>query len=554
MPVEVIYRPAAPLDSPMAHYPGFAPGTVTLPKGSVHAKGGLELPCDILLERDVAVKLRDGTTIYIDIYRPPDAKGVPGIVAWSPYGKRGGFWSLDLVPDRAGVPPNAVSGLQKFEGPDPAFWCGHGYAVINPDIRGVFKSEGDIQYRGKTESKDGYDLIEWVAARDWCNGKVGMSGNSWLAIEQWFIAAERPPHLAAIAPWEGYVDSYRDFVLCGGIPSVNDPFLAAVFINLFGQNRVEDVLKMVERYPLMNEYWEEKIAQVERIQIPVYVAASWVNKLHVRGTLDGFRHIHSKDKWLRVHNSWEWPDLYANQGDLLRFFDHYLKEKDNGWESTPRVRLSVLDPGGVDVVNLPVADWPLPGVEYESLYLDASAGTLTRKKVEKAATARYKAEDGQASFLFVFENETDLIGPMSLHLWVEAVGSDDMDLYSYVQKLDDKGVPLTKSYVGGTMVWSGPRGQLRVSHRRLDPLRSTPAEPYHTHRVEERLTAGEIVPIDIPIWPVGMRWHGGQRLRLIVTGMELAHEAPPKSERNHGEHVIHAGGHYDSFLLVPVGP
>ena len=151
---------------------------------------------DILWERDVAVKLRDGTVIYTDIFRPVGARDLPAIIAWSLMGKS--------VPQQSPfVPASVLSGLQKFESPDPAYWCDHGYAIVNPDTRGAFMSQGDIYFWGKKDAQDGYDFIEWVSEQEWCNGKVGMSGNSHLAIVQWFIAAEKPPHLDAIAPLGG---------------------------------------------------------------------------------------------------------------------------------------------------------------------------------------------------------------------------------------------------------------------------------------------------------------------------------------------------------------
>jgi putative CocE/NonD family hydrolase len=128
------------------------------------------------------------------------------------------------------------------EGPDPAYWCNHGYAVIYVDARGSFFSEGDIYYWGTNSANDCYDFIEWTAAQGWCNGKVAMSGNSWLGIIQWFAAVQNPPHLAAIAPWEGHIDLYRYDVLRGGIPDT-------AFNNLntstqIGFNRVEDMTAM----------------------------------------------------------------------------------------------------------------------------------------------------------------------------------------------------------------------------------------------------------------------------------------------------------------------
>ena len=107
----------------------------------------LPLPVDIVFEKDVAVTLRDGVTIYVDILRPPGAEKVPVVVAWSPYGKsRGNAPRYTDLFGLLGMDTSTLSGLMKFEGPDPAFWCAHGYAVCNPDPRGCFNSEGDIRF------------------------------------------------------------------------------------------------------------------------------------------------------------------------------------------------------------------------------------------------------------------------------------------------------------------------------------------------------------------------------------------------------------------------
>jgi uncharacterized protein len=108
-----------------------------------------------------------------------------------------------MFPNRFGIRRSVVSGLQSREGNDPANWCAHGYAVVQVDARGAFDSEGDIQYLGSAEGRDGHDAVEAIAALAWCSGKVGLAGNSWLAMSQWRTASEQPPHLAAIALWEG---------------------------------------------------------------------------------------------------------------------------------------------------------------------------------------------------------------------------------------------------------------------------------------------------------------------------------------------------------------
>jgi hypothetical protein len=579
--IEVLFRKAAPIDVPEARYPGFKPGATVLHKGFVQKKGALPLPCDILFERDVSVTLRDGTVIYTDVFRPVGGANLPAIIAWSPYGKEGGLTLLDDFPFRAGVARNAVSELQKWEGPDPAYWCHHGYAVVNPDARGAFSSNGDIHFWGTQEGRDGCDVIEWVAAQEWSNGKVGLSGNSWLAIAQWFIAAERPPHLAAIAPWEGWSEAYREDVGRGGVQDFG--FCERITSKMRGKNRVEDVPAMIQKYPVMTAYWEDKIAKLEKIDVPAYVVSSWTNMVHTHGTFDSFRRISSKDKWLRVHNTQEWFDYYTPEyvEDLRCFFDRYLKGIENGWEKTSRVRLSVLDPCGVDEINRPENEFPLARTQYKSLYLDGRSGMLSPNPVTEESLVRYAADDGkgQAVFNIRFDEEIELTGYMKLRLWVEANGSNDMDLFVKVQKLGRGGSPLSSPVITPPnpvarcfvkLLWSfkvkklaslfftGATGRLRVSHRQFDPERSTPWEPYLTHRVEELLSPGQVVPVDLSIWPVGMRWHGGEQLRLIIAGYTLT-PVPlpgmkPPNLRNKGEHIIHTGGKYDSHLLVPKIP
>ncbi|KAI9039854.1 uncharacterized protein KD926_009073 [Aspergillus affinis] len=197
---EVYYRRSLATDAKRARYPGFHPSSSILKAGSIRREGAKALPCDILFEQDVPIKMRDGTVIYTDVFRPVGNESVPAIIAWSPYGKQiGGRW-LDDMSSHSGIPLSHVSELQKFEGPDPAYWVSHGYAIVNPDPRGAYSSEGEITFFGSQLAEDGYDVVEAIANKAWSTGKVAFSGNSWLAISQWFVAAERPPHLAVIAP------------------------------------------------------------------------------------------------------------------------------------------------------------------------------------------------------------------------------------------------------------------------------------------------------------------------------------------------------------------
>lgn len=569
-----LYRKARPIDHPAARYPSLRPETKYFGKGTIVRPGGMALPCDLVMEQDVAVELRDGVCIYVDIYRPVDAaRPLPAIIGWGPYGKQGGVIGFDDLPFRGGIPIGSVSGLEMFEGPDPAYWCLHGYAVVNADARGVGSSGGDIHFWGQQEGQDGADLVEWIARQAWSNGKVGLTGTSWLAIVQWFIAAERPPHLAAIAPCEGWTDLFRCDVVRGGIPDsgFNDHMLSS----LAGNGRVEDVPAMVKACPLMGEYWYDKIPRLSDITVPAYVVASWTNLIHAIGTFNGWRGIASPEKWLRVHNTHEWTDYYTEVDDLRRFFDRYLLGRDNGWEETPRVRLAILDPGGVDTVNRPEETFPLERTLYMPLYLDAAGQGLNPALQEAESSVRYDPCDpaSRAVFTHRFERDTEIAGYLALRLWVEAIDADDLDIYAEVRKLDADGrhlacrtllppgversdLPDNPGTLSGMIVFSGAKGMQRASLRATDPDRSLPGEPFHRFDRIEPIASGEIVPVDIQIWPLGMRWRAGEQVQLVLggqklSGVEMPGLAPPDTI-NRGRHVIHCGGLYDSHLLMPV--
>ncbi len=177
----------------------------------------------IVCEQDVAVKMRDGIILYCDVFRPQDSDAkVPAILAWSNYGKRpNDFRTGEDVGYTPGVPFGAVSPSAKFEAADPLFWCPNGYAVVNVDPRGIGYSEGLHDQFCEEEGRDGYDFIEWAAEQEWCNGRCALSGNSCVAMTQWRIASQQPPHLACFAPWEGTSDLYRESLYEGGIPATS---------------------------------------------------------------------------------------------------------------------------------------------------------------------------------------------------------------------------------------------------------------------------------------------------------------------------------------------
>lgn len=513
----------------------------------------------ILCEQDVPVKLRDGTTIYTDIYRPAGSTNVPALVSWSMYGKRPGDgmseWQV------MGVVPGTVSTMSKFESPDPGYWCHHGYAVANVDPRGVGHSEGDIHMFDTQDAEDGYDFIEWLARQHWCNGKVGMSGNSCVAMTQWRIAAQCPPHLAAIAPWEGTTDIYRESIYEGGIPALS--FNGFIVGSMTGPNFIDDQVNNGKRFPLMNEYWEDKIPDFSKIKIPAYICAGW-SHFHLRGTMNAWRKIKSKKKWLRTHREFEWPDLYNPDSleDLKRFYDRFLKGIHNGWEMTPKVRLEVMDAYDCDFqINRPEKEFPLKRTQYTKLYLNAETMSMSTKLADKEVKAEYMGETAPDGFVdtlnfdMTFEEDTEITGYMKLHAWIEADGHDDMDLFITIKKLDEAGNWIPTNTLGEAH--PGPWGKMRASHRKLDVKLSTDWNPVQEHLTEEKLKAGEIVPADIEIVPTSRMFHKGEQLRVEIAGNYIREgwfEPLTWETDNHGKHIIHTGGKYDSYLQIPVIP
>ena len=508
---------------------------------------------EIICQRDVGVKMRDGVTIYADIYRPNTAEKVPVIVCWSSYGKRPVEGKAFL--SALGVPRGTISEMCKFESPDPGYWCRNGYAIANVDPRGIDYSEGDVTFYGNKDAEDGHDFIEWIAIQDWCNGKVGMGGNSMVAIYQWFIASTQPKHLACIAPWEGSCDKYRENIFEGGIPATSfNGWLVGVLI---GKGYVDDIVEMVKKYPFMNEYWEDKAAKLEKIKIPVYMTASW-SHFHVHGAFEGWSRIRSSKKWMRAHRDFEWPDMYTpeNIEDLKRFYDRYLKDINNGWEMTPRVRLDVMDAYEFDYqLHRPENEFPLKRTEYTKYYLDANTMTLQDSLVEKEASYSYDAQTGIANFDMKFNEDTELTGYMKLRLWVECQGHNEMDLFVNIQKLSTEGKWIPTSVLGEPH--PGAWGKIRVSRRELDEDRSTEYKPVLLQKREQKLSDSEIVPVDISIWPHSRIWHKGQSLRIQISGRYIREgwfEPLQWETDNGGEHIIHTGGKYESYLLAPVIP
>lgn len=520
----------------------------------------------MIIERDVAVALRDGVRIFVDVYRPRDEQPAAPLIAWGPYGKH-----VPNEPARfpaAGLNPEHMSPITPFEGPDPVYWVPRGYAVVTVNPRGTWYSEGNATYLSPEEAQDFYDVIEWAGVQSWSSGKVGLTGVSYLASSQWRVAELNPPHLAAMNPWEGWADTYREVGYHGGIP---DSWFWPYLWRRWGASStmIEDWRAEMQEHPFFDAFWASKAAAFAKIETPAFIVASWTDQgLHTRGTLEGFKHVASDYKWLEVHGRKKWAYYYepASVSRLQVFFDHFLKGLPTAIGDWPKVRLEIRERYFVGAMR-GESEWPLARTQYKKLYLNAEDGSLRPEPVAAAHSIRYEAvcglpEADHAKFDITFAEATELTGHMKLRLFMSAEGADDLDVFVGLQKLDRNGAVVHFPYYAQFEDGPVALGWLRASHRELDAARSTEHQPVLAHRKAEKIEPETVVMLDIEIWPSSTRFDAGEGLRLIVQGSDI--NKYPKTSApvyfrhedsvNRGLHVIHTGAEHGSYLLVPVIP
>ena len=525
-------------------------------------------PPGIRFERDVAVPLRDGAALRVNVFRPAADGRYPVVLCAHPYGKdnlprRGPFGYRPPLTYRLMRQPAPVSfsAWTSWEAPDPAFWVPRGYVVVNADFRGFGRSDGEGTLLSDDEARDYFDLIEWAAAQPWSAGRVGLSGVSYLALSQWKVAALRPPHLAAICPWEGFTDLYRDLAYPGGVREDGFmPFWIAM-VRRAGRVRVDLRREQLAR-PLWDEWWASRTADLERIEVPALICASFSDhSLHTRGSFEGFRRLGSPQRWLYTHRGGKWAAYYSPEALAYqaRFFDCFLKGEDTGLREVPPVRLEVRETGDTVHAVRHEATWPLPRTRWTPLNLHAD-GALRSEPAGAAAAVAFDTRRGRTSFTWAVPEDVELTGPMMLRLHVEVRGADDVHLFAGVRKLrGGRPVGFEGSFGFGRDLVT--RGWLKVSHRRLDEAHSEPWRPVHRHDRAEPLRAGEIVPVEIELLPSATLFRRGEVLRLDVQGRWLLPRHPLVGQfptayapSPPGVAVLHCGGPYGAHLLVPVIP
>ncbi|EXK24493.1 hypothetical protein FOMG_18783 [Fusarium oxysporum f. sp. melonis 26406] len=447
-------------------------------------------------------------------------KTYPVIATYGPYGKDVRY-EVFYKKSWEQLNPNMKSTHAAWETPDPAYWTSKGYIVLRVDERGAGQSPGLLDTMSRGTSEAFFDVIEWAAEQEWSSGKVGLLGISYYAGTQWRVAARKPKGLAAIIPWEGMSDYYRDRVRHGGI--LSDRFIDfwwnnGVSPNQYGKpgrsarNWGEDTLEgdLDDETLLENrrdqtidtavhkfrdeEYYRTRDFDVEAIEVPLLSVANWGGiLLHLRGNVLGWIRASSKYKFLHfIVGRHDLPFYYPESAELqLSFFNSFLKDDDtDGWKSgkQPRVRLTLR-----------------------------------------------KGEAGTSSTLEITGHIVAHLTVAATRKSVDATPPSDIDLFITLRKINAKGAEV---FYTGTMGDPVPivKGWQRVSLRKVDESNKLHKEylPYRNYYSSDvqPVEENQKYKVDVEVWPTNVVLEPEETLVLEIAGHDtqgvgkFSHEHP----------------------------
>jgi predicted acyl esterase len=507
------------------------------------------------IDWDAPIKMDDGVVLRADVFRPVGEGNYPVVLSYGPYAKGLSFqeaykgnWSR-LTESAPEVLAGSTNKYQNWELVDPEKWVPDGYACVRVDSRGAGRSPGILDVWSPRETLDLYQCVEWAGTQFWSNGKVGIHGISYYAMNQWTVGTLKPPHLAALCIWEGSSDYYRELCRHGGILSdflhswhprqvanvqhgvgargaknaVTGELVAGpdTLPETELAKRRADAPGEAKRRRIQDDYYATRTADCAQIEVPLLSAGNWGGMgLHTRGNFEGYLRAGSKEKWLEVHGDTHFTHFYSNYGERLqkRFFGHFLKGEDTGWDRQPRLSLNIRHPHEKFVLR-GENEWPLARTQWTRFFLQPEGLVLTPQSPAAATTLKYETTGEGLTFRTPpMVKSLEITGPVAAKLWVSSQ-TTDADLFLALRVFDPDGKEIT--FIGS----NDPRvpvglGWLRASHRKLDPVKSLPYRPWHTHDEEWPLKPGEVVELDIEIWPTSIVVPRGYQLALTVSGKD----------------------------------
>ena len=557
----------------------------------------------IKVEKDVCITMRDGVRLAADIFRPDDGGRFPALLAHGQYGKELEEMGLTFPPQAR--PSPLWDGA--IEAGDTKYIVPRGYAHIVVDARGTGKSEGEccgfIGTGGDWEGKDCYDLVEWIAGQDWCDGKVGMVGISYLASVQILAAAEQPPHLKAIFCNGGHYDMY-EWAYHGGVlwlmpraalegrggdsgVAVKNVISAATkklskeeFEHRLRERRDDPDVKNYPNlvhmlhYPLSHPqfidwvvnpldgpfYQEDApISKAGRVKIPAYMSVKWGRGWTVDGTIDCFQALRGPKKLeLQPPPPMQERPFHEFHDTMIRWYDYWLKGIDTGIMDGPAIRIFV---EGIKKWR-DEHEWPLARTRWMEFYLRPRHQLSLEPEPLGVSSAPpdgfYQSPLTVTNVIQVLRyvspptvEDTEITGPAVLYLYA-SIDSDDTNFIVRVNDIDPSGnrTPLTAGY-------------LKATHREVDEGRSTSWRPHHPHTRAVPVKPGEICRYAIRIYSMSNVFKAGHRIELEIRSQEpwddpLAALLPPDAfhlpSGRATTHKIYRDRDHLSHLLLPVIP
>jgi uncharacterized protein len=570
----------------------------------------------MIAERDVAVPMRDGVNLSVDIYRPDDGGKFPALLAFAIYNK-------DLQgPDVANALPPQPAWSSLWAGPleagDTKFFVSRGYIHIIGSPRGVGKSDS-----GGSRQWDSYDLIEWIAQQPWCDGNVGMVGISGFGAEQLHVARQSPPHLKAIFPFDprgayGTLGSFREEYPGGvlhlfryllmhfaaihgakGKPGALPPDKEALWQEAMRNPdyrmypHIYNVLTqkgqhMPPYFQLLIDPYDNEATVKEaeesfpKIKIPTYTGSGWyayTYKTHLNGAQNYFERISAPKKLTLAGPAHLDRPFHSMHGEILRWYDHWLKNINTGIMKEPPVHYWVM---GANEWRSG-SDWPLPETQWTKFYLNSwerlqtAPFTPSSAEDELPPDAFGQMPPTQTNGVALLRYMTDplphdvlIAGPSVLNLFA-AIDQDDTNWFV---TLKDIGPDVSvRSVREGERDLPGDlrereltRGWLKASHRALDPKRSKPWRPWHplTRQAQQKVTPGEITEYAIEIMATANLFRRGHRICVEIASADMptgvagatnAEYVPNHivSSRTTLHKIYHDAGR-PSHLLLPIIP
>ena len=545
---------------------------------------------DIVVERNVKAPVSAGFNIDMDVFRPKSDDKFPALLSISPYSKE--LQTARVWP--TGMSTSLVHGCGNglIEAGPTDFFVRRGYVHMVASSRGTGKSGGAYKAVCRGETQDNYDLIEWAAKQPWCNGNVSMLGTSYFAMNQQPVAALQPPHLKTICPFFAGSDQYRDIWYHGGIPlgrfanilysgrswnlhttasasreeMTEEEFQEAIaraladkdlssdpgFVaslkdpdNLENKSKVDYLL-----HPTYGPYWEERtFTAYDKVKIPAYLGCSWdMYGVHLPGAFRSWANLKVPKKMVIGPPIYLDRPVYQYSWEMLRWYDQWLKGIDTGIMDEPPVKLFIT---GTDEWKM-TDDWPVPGTRWIPFNLHTGGILCEIEPWPDASAASYwDAPDRRGHLKYyspVLVENTEVCGPIALNLYASSRGTD-VHFFVSLWDADPQG--------NETLL---TRGFLKGSHREIDPERSKPWLPFHTHTNPQPLTPGEIYDFAIEVLPTGHLFKAGHRICLKIsgaideppkTGIEAIHEGHLTSQISNIVTIYHDAEH-PSHLLLPI--